>query len=55
VPHLVDPPQGCRFHTRCTLAMPVCRQERPAAVEVFPEHWVRCHLFPGAGDHDHHA
>jgi peptide/nickel transport system ATP-binding protein len=54
VPHLVDPPQGCRFHTRCALAMPACSQERPAAVEVFPDHWVRCHLFPGAGDHENH-
>jgi peptide/nickel transport system ATP-binding protein len=55
VPHLVNPPQGCRFHTRCALAMPVCSQERPSAVEVFPDHWVHCHLFPGAGEHGHNA
>ena len=55
VPHLVDPPQGCRFHTRCALAMPACSQERPTAVEVFPDHWVRCHLFPGAGEHENHT
>jgi oligopeptide/dipeptide ABC transporter ATP-binding protein len=54
VPHLVNPPQGCRFHTRCALATPVCSQQRPAAVEVLPDHWVRCHLFPGAGDHGNH-
>jgi oligopeptide/dipeptide ABC transporter ATP-binding protein len=43
---LIDPPQGCRFHTRCAAVMPVCRCERPPAVELFPEHLVRCHLFP---------
>jgi hypothetical protein len=32
----------------------VCSQQRPAAVEVLPDHWVRCHLFPGAGDHGHY-
>jgi oligopeptide/dipeptide ABC transporter ATP-binding protein len=46
VPSLIDPPRGCRFHTRCPFTMPMCRQEQPAAVELFPEHWVRCHLFP---------
>jgi peptide/nickel transport system ATP-binding protein len=46
VPGLIDPPCGCRFHTRCEFAMPVCREERPPAVELFPDHWVRCHLFP---------
>jgi peptide/nickel transport system ATP-binding protein len=46
VPSLIDPPQGCRFHTRCDAAMPVCRQERPSPVELFPDHVVRCHLFP---------
>jgi oligopeptide/dipeptide ABC transporter ATP-binding protein len=48
VPSLIDPPRGCRFHTRCALAMPVCRQERPPVVELFPDHLVRCHLFPAA-------
>jgi peptide/nickel transport system ATP-binding protein len=46
VPGLIDPPRGCRFHTRCEVAMPICRQERPPAVELFPDHLVRCHLFP---------
>jgi oligopeptide/dipeptide ABC transporter ATP-binding protein len=55
VPNLIDPPRGCRFHTRCAFAMPACSQERPAAVEVLPDHWVRCHLLAGAGDHSHHA
>jgi peptide/nickel transport system ATP-binding protein len=55
VPHLVDPPQGCRFHTRCDQAMSVCSQTQPPAVEIFPDHWVRCHLFPGEDDHGRHT
>ncbi|MBV9539270.1 MAG: ABC transporter ATP-binding protein [Acidisphaera sp.] len=30
IPSLREPPQGCRFHPRCPLAMPVCRETRPA-------------------------
>jgi oligopeptide/dipeptide ABC transporter ATP-binding protein len=55
VPHLIDPPPGCHFHTRCEFAMPLCRQHRPAALEVLPDHWVRCHLFPGEGPYACHA
>jgi oligopeptide/dipeptide ABC transporter ATP-binding protein len=49
VPSLIDPPRGCRFNTRCDAVMPICRQERPPAVELFPDHLVRCHLY--ATDH----
>jgi len=55
VPHLIDPPPGCRFHTRCEFAMPLCQQHQPAALEVLPDHWVRCHLFPGEGSYACHA
>jgi peptide/nickel transport system ATP-binding protein len=48
VPSLIDPPRGCRFHTRCAFAMPICSRERPPPVSVLPDHWVRCHLFPPA-------
>jgi oligopeptide/dipeptide ABC transporter ATP-binding protein len=53
VPSLIDPPRGCRFHTRCEAALPVCRQERPSPVELFPDHVVRCHLFPAKQGADH--
>jgi oligopeptide/dipeptide ABC transporter ATP-binding protein len=46
VPGLIDPSRGCRFHTRCEAALPICRQQRPPAVELYPDHLVRCHLFP---------
>ena len=44
VPSPIDPPPGCRFHTRCPLAQEVCRRERPLMREVKPEHQVACHL-----------
>ena len=44
VPSPVNPPPGCRFHTRCPLAEERCRQETPALREVRPGHWVACHL-----------
>jgi oligopeptide/dipeptide ABC transporter ATP-binding protein len=48
VPSAIDPPTGCRFHTRCSKAMDVCRSEMPALDEIEPMHWVRCHLYgPG--------
>jgi peptide/nickel transport system ATP-binding protein len=44
VPSPVDPPKGCRFHTRCPYVMDRCRQEPPAFREVEPGHFVACHL-----------
>jgi oligopeptide/dipeptide ABC transporter ATP-binding protein len=43
VPDLIDPPAGCRFHPRCRRVLDVCRDVRPALVEVARGHRVACH------------
>ncbi|MCV4231897.1 dipeptide ABC transporter ATP-binding protein [Virgibacillus sp. LDC1] len=45
LPSPVNPPTGCRFHTRCPSCMEVCKQITPAYREVEPGHQVACHLY----------
>jgi len=44
VPSPIDPPPGCRFHTRCPFAIARCRSEEPPLQEVSPGRFVACHL-----------
>lgn len=44
VPSPSNPPSGCVFHTRCPLAIEVCRNVVPEWREVSDGHWVACHL-----------
>ncbi|MEM1694501.1 MAG: ABC transporter ATP-binding protein [Ignisphaera sp.] len=44
-PSLINPPQGCRFHPRCSKAMPICREKVPPMIEIEPNYYVRCWLY----------
>ncbi|HEY7545504.1 MAG TPA: oligopeptide/dipeptide ABC transporter ATP-binding protein, partial [Blastocatellia bacterium] len=41
-PTAIDPPEGCRFHTRCPIAIEECRRAKPPLVEIRPGHRVAC-------------
>ena len=44
VPSPVNPPPGCNFHTRCPIAVDICKEVDPEFREIYPDHWVACHL-----------
>ena len=44
IPSPVNPPSGCRFHTRCPYASKRCSQEEPLMREVAPGRMAACHL-----------
>lgn len=44
IPSPINPPGGCRFHTRCPIAIDQCNIEVPEWREINPGHWVACHL-----------
>ena len=62
IPSPSNPPDGCRFHPRCSYAVDRCEVEEPLFREVEPGRWVACHLvevsssgeahLSGADDHD---
>jgi oligopeptide/dipeptide ABC transporter ATP-binding protein len=47
IPSPLDPPRGCKFHTRCPEALEKCRVDAPESTERSSGHWVTCHLYTG--------
>ena len=44
IPSAVNPPKGCRFHTRCPYAMDICKTYEPELKDYDNGHFVACHL-----------
>ena len=44
IPSPINPPSGCRFHTRCPYAIDKCKQEVPEWRELAPDHFAACHI-----------
>lgn len=42
VPSPINPPSGCRFHTRCSYAIDACKTTEPKLVEIQPSHYAAC-------------
>jgi len=41
----INPPQGCRFYTRCEDVKAGCKENEPVLLEIEPNHFVACHLY----------
>jgi peptide/nickel transport system ATP-binding protein len=62
IPSPINPPSGCRFHTRCSYAQSLCTEMAPPLEEVAPGHYAACHFWkrihaeeaadPSMGFHD---
>ena len=47
LPDPVNPPSGCKFHPRCSYAMPICKKVRPKLIDLGNGCQVACHLYGG--------
>ena len=45
IPSPANPPSGCKFHTRCSKCMEVCKHFAPELTEMEGEHFCACHLY----------
>ena len=49
VPSPINPPPGCRFHTRCPYVQDICSQKEPLLKEINPGHQAACHFAGSVG------
>ena len=47
IPSPVNPPAGCKFHTRCKYCTEICKHQIPQWREISPNHFVACHHILG--------
>jgi oligopeptide/dipeptide ABC transporter ATP-binding protein len=52
VPSPLNPPSGCRFHTRCPFVMERCSRQEPPLIEIAPGQVAACHLHTGVASDD---
>jgi peptide/nickel transport system ATP-binding protein/oligopeptide transport system ATP-binding protein len=45
IPSALNPPTGCKFHTRCPKCMECCKTQVPEKYQVNEDHYVYCHLY----------
>ncbi len=50
IPSPANPPKGCKFHTRCSKCMEICKHKAPVQKEIEPGHYVVCHLYDNDKD-----
>ncbi len=55
IPSPVNPPKGCKFHTRCESCMEICSRFAPEYREVEDGHFCACHLYNSAEDNERYA
>ena len=50
IPSPINPPKGCKFHTRCRYCTDICKIVTPEFLEVSPGHFVACHHMVGTSE-----
>ncbi|HOS17880.1 MAG TPA: ABC transporter ATP-binding protein, partial [Clostridia bacterium] len=45
IPSPLNAPKGCKFNTRCSKCMDICKEAPPAKKQVNEHHYVYCHLY----------
>lgn len=45
IPSALNPPEGCKFHTRCPKCMDICSRKPPERYQADENHYVYCHLY----------